>query len=65
MPRPGPLAPRPTSTWPNAATKIATKARTRDSLQALDKLTTVVDGQRRIVSDPPLIVPIEEVFPAR
>ena len=34
-----------------------------DSLQALDKLTAVVDGQRRIVSDPPLIVPIEELFP--
>jgi hypothetical protein len=43
--------------------KMVTKARTRDSLQALDKLTTVVDGQRRIVSDPPLIVPVEEVFP--
>ena len=39
-----------------------TKARTRDSLQALDKLTEVRDGRRRIVSDPPLIVPIEEVF---
>ena len=43
--------------------KIMTKARTRDSLQALDKLTHLVDGQRRIVSDPPLIVPAEEVFP--
>ncbi|MGP0111188.1 MAG: DUF2252 domain-containing protein [Acidimicrobiales bacterium] len=43
--------------------KMVTKARTRDSLQALDKLTHVVDGQRRIVSDPPLIVPVEEVFP--
>jgi uncharacterized protein (DUF2252 family) len=43
--------------------KMMTKARTRDSLQALDKLTTVVDGQRRIISDPPLIVPVEEVFP--
>ena len=39
------------------------KARTRDSTQALDKLTTIVDGQRRIVSDPPLIVPAEELFP--
>jgi uncharacterized protein (DUF2252 family) len=38
------------------------KARTRDSLQALDKLTTVVDGRRRIVSDPPLIVPVEELL---
>ncbi|MGP0030827.1 MAG: DUF2252 domain-containing protein [Acidimicrobiales bacterium] len=44
-------------------TKIVAKARTRDSHQALDKLTHVVDGQRRIVSDPPLIVPVEEVFP--
>ena len=42
--------------------KIVSKARTRDSLQALDKLTHVVDGQRRIISDPPLIVPVEEVF---
>lgn len=31
------------------------KARTRDSLQAQDKLTAVVDGRRRIVDDPPLI----------
>lgn len=37
------------------------KARTRDSTQALAKLTTVVDGQRQIISDPPLIVPIEEL----
>ncbi len=37
------------------------KARTRDSMQAFAKLTHVVDGQRRIVSDPPLIVPIEDL----
>jgi uncharacterized protein (DUF2252 family) len=37
------------------------KARTRDSTQAVAKLTTVVDGRRRIISDPPLIVPIEEL----
>ena len=47
----------------SVATKVMTKARTRDSIQALDKLTTVVDGQRCIVADPPLIVPIEEIFP--
>ena len=41
----------------------AAKARTRDSMQAFSKLTHVVDGQRRIVSDPPLIVPIEELIP--
>jgi uncharacterized protein (DUF2252 family) len=37
------------------------KAHTRDNMQMVGKLTTVVDGQRRIVSDPPLIVPIEEL----
>ena len=37
------------------------KARTRDSTQALAKLTIVTDGRRRIISDPPLIVPIEEL----
>ena len=42
--------------------KMLAKAHTRDSMQALGKLTTVVDGQRRIIADPPMIVPIEEVF---
>jgi uncharacterized protein (DUF2252 family) len=37
------------------------KARTRDSLRALSKLTTMVDGEPRIISDPPLIVPIDEL----
>jgi uncharacterized protein (DUF2252 family) len=39
------------------------KARTRDSLHAFSKLTHEVDGRRRIVSDPPLVVPIEELVP--
>ncbi|MFC9837879.1 DUF2252 domain-containing protein [Rhodococcus sp. NPDC127530] len=34
----------------------------RDSMQALSKLTTLVDGTPRIVSTPPLVVPIEEIF---
>ena len=37
------------------------KARSKDSLRAFSKLTTTVDGEPRIASDPPLIVPIEEV----
>jgi len=45
-----------------ADTTIA-KARTRDSMQAFNKLTQMVDGQPRIVSDPPLIVPVTELFP--
>jgi uncharacterized protein (DUF2252 family) len=40
---------------------MAAKVRTRDSMQAVAKLTKVVDGQREIVSDPPLIVPVEEL----
>ncbi|WP_405068977.1 DUF2252 domain-containing protein [Kribbella sp. NBC_01510] len=43
--------------------KMLAKAHTRDSTQALRKLTTVVDGRRRIISDPPMVVPVEEVFP--
>jgi uncharacterized protein (DUF2252 family) len=38
------------------------KARTRDSLHAFDKLTSVVDGERRIMSDPPLIEPIGDLL---
>jgi uncharacterized protein (DUF2252 family) len=38
------------------------KARTRDSLHAYERLTHDVNGSRRIISDPPLIVPIEEVL---
>jgi uncharacterized protein (DUF2252 family) len=37
------------------------KARTRDSVQAYAKLATEVEGEPTIVSNPPLIVPIEEL----
>ena len=43
-----------------AARKSAAKARTRDSLQALSKLGELVDGQYRIVSQPPIVVPARE-----
>ena len=39
------------------------KARTRDSMQAFSKLTHELDGERRITSDPPLVVPVEELLP--
>jgi uncharacterized protein (DUF2252 family) len=39
------------------------KARAKDSMRALRKLTRIQDGQPRIVSDPPLIVPIAELAP--
>lgn len=38
-----------------------TKAHSRDGLQALDKLTVMEDGERRLRSDPPLLVPIEDL----
>jgi uncharacterized protein (DUF2252 family) len=43
--------------------KAVAKAHTKDSTSALAKLTAVVDGQRRIISDPPTIVPVEDLFP--
>jgi uncharacterized protein (DUF2252 family) len=39
------------------------RARHKDSLRALDKLTEAVDGERRFVSDPPLLVPIRDMAP--
>jgi uncharacterized protein (DUF2252 family) len=43
--------------------KSLAKARTKDSMTAFSKLTHVVDGQRRIIDEPPLIVPIEQLAP--
>jgi uncharacterized protein (DUF2252 family) len=40
------------------------KAQSKDSLKAFAKLTEIVDGEPRIASDAPLIVPVEEVIPA-
>ena len=45
-----------------AAEAMLAKAHTSDSTKALGKLTTVVEGRRQIISDPPMIVPIEELF---
>ena len=45
-----------------AAEKMLAKAHTAGSTKALNKLTTMDGGQRRIISDPPMIVPAEEVF---
>jgi uncharacterized protein (DUF2252 family) len=39
------------------------RARGSDSMKALAKLTQTVDGRPQIVSDPPLTVPIREMFP--
>jgi uncharacterized protein (DUF2252 family) len=41
--------------------KSMAKARNKDSLRALEKLTETVGGKRRIASRPPLLVPIAEL----
>ena len=38
-------------------------ARTKDSMRALTKLCRTVDGELRIVGNPPLVTPIEDVLP--
>ena len=43
------------------AAKTLGKAHTRDSLQALSKLGEVVDGNYRIVSQPPIVVPARDL----
>jgi uncharacterized protein (DUF2252 family) len=45
-----------------AIDKGLAKARTSDSMQEVAKLTHEVDGRPRIISDPPLIVPIDELM---
>jgi uncharacterized protein (DUF2252 family) len=44
--------------------KALAKARTKDSMTAFSKLTRVVDGEARIVAEPPLIVPIVDLAQA-
>ena len=43
------------------AEKTVAKARTKDSMTAFSKLTEMVDGEPRIVSDPPLIERVEDM----
>jgi len=44
-----------------AVDRTVTKARRKDSTRAFAKLAHEVDGAPRIVSDPPLIVPVEDL----
>ena len=40
------------------------KSRSKDSLRAFAKLTQLVDGEPRFVSEPPVVVPVRELLPA-
>ncbi len=46
------------------ADQVTAKARTRDSIRELGKLTRLEDGAPRIVADPPLVVPANDLVPA-
>ena len=43
--------------------KYLAKARTRDSMQAFSKWCGVVEGELRIIADPPLIMPVSHLLP--
>lgn len=43
--------------------QAAAKARARDSLQALSKLGELAGGQYRIVSQPPVVIPVRDLAP--
>ncbi len=42
--------------------KMISKARTKTQEQTLEKFTTNKDGRRRIISEPPLLVPMDELL---
>ena len=44
------------------ADKNLAKTKTKDSLKAFAKLTEIVDGEARIVGDPPVVTPIEDIL---
>jgi uncharacterized protein (DUF2252 family) len=43
--------------------RTSVKARTKGSAQAQERLTAVTDGSRRIVAEPPLVVPLADLMP--
>jgi uncharacterized protein (DUF2252 family) len=45
--------------------KALAKAHTKDSMSAFSKLVRMVDGEARIVADPPLIVPMADLVEGR
>ena len=56
------LGPEATSRQVKQFEKTVAKAKVKDSTRAFTKLTSTVDGEPRIISDPPLIVPVNELL---
>ena len=44
-----------------SAKKLITKARSKTHQQTMEKLTRMENGKRRIISDPPLLIPLREL----
>jgi hypothetical protein len=57
------LGPEATARQVKQFEKTVAKAKMKDSTRAFAKLTSTVDGEPRIISDPPLIVPVSELLP--
>ncbi len=55
------LGPQLKPTQVKRTEKALAKARTKDSMSAFSKLTHTVDGEARIVAEPPLIVPMHDL----
>ena len=57
------LAPRAKQSDRRRTEAALQRARTRDNADALRKLTRTADGHTRFVTDPPLIVPLDQLLP--
>jgi uncharacterized protein (DUF2252 family) len=57
----GRLRPQLSKSQLRVSESAVARAQARDNTQAVAKLTRVTDGRREIISDPPLIMPIEEL----
>ena len=67
---PGSMSPKRNGSSPPSSTRRSESGWTSrcegtspDHLRSLDKLTEVVDGRRRIIADPPLVVPVSQLAP--
>ncbi len=58
------VAPKGSSAQVSRFERNIAKGRSKDSLRAFSKFTETLDGTARLVSDPPIVVPIEEIVPA-
>jgi hypothetical protein len=58
------LGPQATAEQARRFEKTLAKGKRKDSSRAFNKLAASVDGQPRIIADPPLLMPIKDLMPA-